>query len=397
MRNQMNAKEIILPQGLVLLEHEGKAVFRSHGIPIPKGVTVRKGEDAREKARDLTLPLMLKAQVPIGGRGEAGGIRKLEKDLALEVDQLLGGQINGYPVEAVLIEEKAPARKERYLSVMIDESDIVLLLGRSGGVDVESTVATDRSNLVRLPVPHEGQPSSDQLRKALERIGIPRDLHAEYQRIVRALIGLLQANDAKLAEINPLAELDDGRLLALDARIVIDSGALFRQPAFAAIAKERAKHDTVQARLEELQIQYVPIGGSIGLLSTGAGVGVAIMDWVAREGQRLSAFVDLDYAIMAGHAEPAMRFMVDMFDGDPSVRAIIVNFTTCGLRLDLIAKALANVLKSRPPHAAPALIHLQGNRAAAAHDILRSAGLQVGAALGEVVRAASRIATESAP
>jgi succinyl-CoA synthetase beta subunit len=142
--------------------------------------------------------------------------------------------------------------------------------------------------------------------------------------------------------------------------------------------------------MRELEIQYVPVGGDIGLVSSGAGVGVTIMDWLEKEGARLSAFVDLDYAIMGGHAETGIKLMFDTFNGDPGIRAIIVNFTTCGLRLDLIVKALLAALPGPKAITKPIFFHLQGNRAEIAHKILREAGWEVSETLGDAVRQAAK-------
>jgi succinyl-CoA synthetase beta subunit len=206
------------------------------------------------------------------------------------------------------------------------------------------------------------------------------------------LARLFQERDALLAEINPLVEMADGSLVALDARIVVDDAALYRQPALAAIRDARLAGDDLQGQMQDLEIQYLPLGGSIGLLSSGAGMGVAIMDWVAREGERLTAFVDIDYAIMSGNTEPAIRLVLNTLNANPEVKAIIVNFTSCGLRLDTIAEHLIQVLRTQPRSSRPIVLHLQGNRAQAAHRLLKEAGLVVVDTLGDAVRQAARMA-----
>jgi succinyl-CoA synthetase beta subunit len=144
--------------------------------------------------------------------------------------------------------------------------------------------------------------------------------------------------------------------------------------------------------MQALDVQYVPIGGSIGLVSSGAGVGTTLMDWVAREGCRLHSFVDLDYAIIGGQTEGGMALVLDTLMDDPSVKAIIVNFTTCGLRLDMIARSLVKVLDARRPRLeVPLFVHLQGNRAPIGQKIVREAGYEVVDRLGNAVRKATRI------
>src|SRR5262249_34859031 len=199
-----------------------------------------------------------------------------------------------------------------------------------------------------------------QVRASLEELSIAPQWWASYCEMAERLARLFRQSDATLAEINPLAELGEGKLIAVDARIIIDDGALFRQAKFAAIAKMRTPPEGLAARMRALEIQYVPIGGPIGLISSGAGVGTTVMDWVAREGSSLNAFVDLDYAIMSGHTEAGIALVLDTLISDPAIKAIIVNFTTCGLRLDEIARALVKALDAqRSRIAVPIFVHLQ--------------------------------------
>jgi succinyl-CoA synthetase beta subunit len=383
---------------LLLLEHEGKAVLREYGIPTPKGAVVLSGREAPELSRGLVPPLIAKVQVPAGARGKAGGIRSIlsDDDLETNVRALLETAIRGHTPVSVLVEEKVAIARERYLGIMLHGAETRLLIGRQGGVDVEGLVDQDRSSIAVVPVRHGQRPDEDKVIDALLRLDIAANLHPTYIDIVMRLAALFIERDAVLAEINPLAELTDGTLRALDARIAIDGASLFRQPQFNAIAAARAPADPRYRRMRELEVQYVPIGGSIGLVSSGAGLGVTLMDWVVEEGQRLAAFVDLDYSIMSGKAEPAMRLVFDLFDSDPQVRSIIVNFTSCGLRLDAIANELVKVMKARPAGAKPTRVHLQGNRAAEAHRLLRAAQLDLVETLGDTVRQAADLAREVA-
>ena len=181
-------------------------------------------------------------------------------------------------------------------------------------------------------------------------------------------------------------------LIALDARMVIDDGALFRQPLFAGRETVEARDD-LAAKMRALAIQWVPLGGPVGLIGSGAGCGVAIMDWVAHEGSGLAAFVDLDYAVLAGKTEAALRLVLEHYQSAASVRSILVNFTACGVRVDLIAESLAKILQEkRPQDLKPLFAHFQGNRSARAREIMDSAGYPPFEKLGDAVREAAAAA-----
>ncbi|MEZ5843889.1 MAG: ATP-grasp domain-containing protein [Hyphomicrobiaceae bacterium] len=380
---------------MLLYEHEGKALLSAHGIAVPNGQLAASSAMAVEAAENLTPPVMVKCQVLAGGRGKAGGVvaafTPAEVDAA--TSRFLGACIKDEVVRAVLVEERVALSAERYMAMLLDGERTLLVIGRSGGVEVEELYAGSRDGFEAIVVDPTYGLSSYQVRTALQRLEIAPASWPAYADVAVRLDRLFRASDATLVEINPLAELTTGALVALDARISIDDGALFRQPGMANIAKARVAAEGLLGRMNELEVQYVPMGGSIGLVSSGAGVGTTIMDWVDLEGAKVHSFVDLDYAIMSGRTEDGMRLVLDTLLDDASVRAIIVNFTTCGLQLDEIGKSLVNVLDERKSRLdRPVLIHLQGNRAPIGQSIVRKAGYEVVDRLGDAVREAVAIA-----
>jgi succinyl-CoA synthetase beta subunit len=250
--------------------------------------------------------------------------------------------------------------------------------------------------MIALPVDPLLGVSEFQVRNVLERLGVTTRLWPAFAAATVALSRLFRACDANLAEINPLAELADGSLVALDARIAIDDGALFRQPRFATLKRLPTREAGISEKMRALEIQYVPLGGTVGLVSSGAGAGVTIMDWIALEGARLAAFVDLDYAIIGGHTAAAIELVLEHFLAESQIHSIIVNFTTCGLRTDAIADHLIAVLERHKPLTKPVVIHIQGNRAQLAHALLASAGYRIEETLGGAVRAVARAAIKGA-
>ena len=384
---------------MLLFEHEGKEVLREYGIPTPKGVVIGADDDAIAALQGLGGPYMVKAQILAGGRGKAGGILGAETtaEVKIAASRLFGTTIKGHRAQALLIEEKMPIRNERYLAILLDGEEIVCLIGSQGGADVEGYFAGEKSGFRAIKIDPVYGLGGYQMRAALESLNVAPPLWPAFSSLAARLYDIFRTCEATLAEINPIGEFADGSLIALDARIVIDDGALYRQPRFASIEKKRIPTDGLLSRMKELEIQYVPVGGSIGLVSSGAGVGVTIMDWVEREGGKVAAFVDLDYAILSGRTKPGLELVLHHFLDSPNIRAIIVNFTTCGIRLDLIAESLLAVLRERGAERLnkPLYLHLQGNRAAIAHRILRDAGFPVCDALGDAVRSATRSAKEA--
>lgn len=376
---------------MLLLEHEGKELFREYGISTPRGIVIERTALHDTPAFSLSFPVIVKAQVPVGGRGKAGGIVQASSPQGLHAVavRLFDAQVKGFPVQRILVEERKTARREYYLGIIFDGEEQLLLVGARGGVDVESFYGDARNAFASVSLDPVYGLIEFRVREALAKLSIEPALWGKFTDVAYRLARLFRSCDATLAEINPLAELDSDSLIALDARIVIDDGALFRQPRFAG-RKSVEPSDDVIGRMRELQIQYVPLGGSVGLVGSGAGCGVTIMDWMVHEGSKLAAFVDLDYAVLSGRTEAGIRLVLEHFLGEPAVRSIIVNFTACGVRVDLIAEALAKVLKELSgAKLKPIYVHFEGNRRAAARETMRSAGFAPCETLGDAVRAAA--------
>jgi succinyl-CoA synthetase beta subunit len=381
---------------VLLYEYQGKRLLKAAGIPVPDSAHLRDADDAVP----IAFPAMVKAQVLTGGRGKAGGILRADdaKSAAESARKLLGGRIKGLPVDSVLVESQVDAVREMYVAVLLDGAEQLLLIGRKGGVDVEAFFADGRDDFAAVRIDPRFGLGDYQIRAALDDLGIPAQAWPGFVDIAGRMARLFREQDAKLVEINPLALRADGSYIALDARIEVDEGAFFRQPALKQIHRDRDRSEGILGEMEALEVQYVPMGGGIGLLGSGAGCGVTIMDWVAREGAQIAAFVDIDYSLMSGKTAEAMRLVLRTLIGDAKVRSIIVNFTTCGIRLDAIAQALTAVLgELKPVLKKPVFIHLQGNRAGLGQKIMRDAGYNVCESLGEAVRGACAAAKAMVP
>ena len=375
---------------MLLLEYQGKALLGEQGIAVPNGVVASTGEAVDRAITALPKRLVLKAQIAGGGRGKAGGVafaNSVEQARAASL-ALLGTTINGLPVKALLIEERVEYLGERYAALLVEDGEIRLLFGRKGGIDVEDITARDPRNLASLVCDPVGGPKAEELTGCFEALGFAAEYRRAYELLARDLFALARAKDALLVEINPLAECHGGRLVALDARIDIDDNALARQPAIAALmpaqAAPRDRHGA-----SALPFRKNPDGGSIGVIGLGGGLNVTLMDWIAALGGKAASLVDIDGALASGHAARGFAEAFQAFDGDPAIRAILVNIITCGYRLDDIVEGLLQAHAARKSTSVkPMILHLRGNAMARTPAMLAAAGCSNSASIAEAVAAA---------
>src|SRR5688572_2517130 len=373
---------------MLLLEHQGKALLRKHGIQTPRGVVVGDADALAAALQELPERLVLKAQIAGGGRGKSSGIAfaASRAETLAAFDTLRGSRINGYAVDSVLVEERVAFADERYAGILIQDGEIRLLFARHGGVNIEDITAADASNLQSFPVDPVDGPDTAQFREVFARLGYAPVYHKAYERIGRALFLLCQACDATMVEINPLVELIDGRLLALDAHILIDDAALGRQPEIAAL-------QPIAGKARRLPFRENLDGGTIGLIGLGGGLNVTLVDWIADGGAQVAALVDIDDAIGAGQATQGFAAALEAFDRHPSIKSILVNVITCGYRLDDIVTGLVAALAERETsRAKPTILHLRGNAMARTPELLATAGqinsASLAAAIQDVIAAA---------
>jgi succinyl-CoA synthetase beta subunit len=364
---------------MLLLEHQGKALLRGKGIATPRGVVVVGAVELAEALPKLQGRVVLKAQVAAGGRGKSGGIAfaQTPEDAQIAFAELRALSIHGLAVESVLVEEQIDYVRERFIALIVQDGALQLLLGRKGGIHVEDTAETDPESVISLAIDPIDGPDASVVAASLGKLGIPAAYHAAYCETARALFDLAQASDARLVEINPLVELSDGRVLALDARVAIDEDALPRHPEFAAqVAQGAAAAAAQPAGREDLKFKRNPdVGGTIGLIGLGGGLNVTLMDWIGSLGGKVATLVDIDRAIGSGRAREGFHAALQAFDGDPSIRAILINVVTCGYRLDEIVAALLAALSARPRSGAkPIVLHLRGNSLSRTPLLLASSG-----------------------
>jgi succinyl-CoA synthetase beta subunit len=355
-----------------LAEWRGKELFRRYGVPLPRGRVVRSADEAREATRSGTVPLptVAKAQVLAGGRGKGGAVRFVStpEETEAAVRAMLGTEFKGERVREVLLEEKLPLRKELYVAFALDRSRRVpiLMASSEGGVEIEN-VADDA--ILRVPVhPFVGL-ASYQKREALARLGLADATAAKTgSQLLDQLWRVFDREDAELVEVNPLAVLEDGRLVALDAKVIVEDDAAFRHPEYADIVDDRTE---LEELAREKGIAFVQLDGEIGVIANGAGLTMATLDVLAELGGRPGIFLDL-----GGTDDPQKVTDAFLLMARAHPKAVFLNVFGGVTRCDTVARGLIDAMR-RVPEADrfPLIARLRGNNEAEAIAMLHEAGI----------------------
>ncbi len=353
-----------------LAEWRGKEILRRYGIPVPPGRVVRSVSEAAEAIRleGLTFPLVVKAQVLTGGRGKGGAIRFASNQAELQavVGQLLGVEFQGEKVKELLLEPKVAIARELYVSLTLDRSQRVpvLLASAHGGVEIESIPETE---LLRLPIhPFTGL-SGYQKRAVAQTLGVSGASVAPLGMLLEGLWAVFAKEDAELAEINPLA-IVDGRLLALDAKVIIEDDAGFRHPEYTDIRDDRTP---LEEQAREQEIAFVQLDGDLGVIANGAGLTMATLDVLSQFGGRPGVFLDLGGTDDAAKVTEAFLLMAQ---AHPSV--VFLNIFGGVTRCDTVARGLVEAM-SRVPESDrfPIVARIRGNNEEEGRALLRAAGV----------------------
>ncbi|MDD4051532.1 MAG: acetate--CoA ligase family protein, partial [candidate division Zixibacteria bacterium] len=309
-----------------LYEFEGKFLFRKFGIPVPDGTLASDPDAVYDIAAKMGGPVVLKSQVLTGGRGKAGGIQiaQTPDEAKAAAARLFGLKINSYPVERLLVEPKLDIAAEYYLGVTIDRANykLVIIGSPAGGIDIEVTAERDPDKIIRLVLDIDEPLYRFDALYLAKLIGFDRAQYKDAQKIMTALFDLFKSYDAKLAEINPLAVLTDGSLVAADARMSLDDDALFRHPDLKEMGIEK-RHEEGELTPREKQatewgIPYLDLDGTIGMFPGGAGFGIMGNDFINYFGGRPANFMDSG----GGPSPERIARMLILLDENPNVKAI---------------------------------------------------------------------------
>jgi succinyl-CoA synthetase beta subunit len=371
---------------LNLHEYQSKRIFAQHGIPVPKGEIAHSAGEAYQAAHQIGGTVVVKAQVLLGGRGKAGGVKLATTPAEAEerAGQILGMNIKGLIVQQVLIDPAADIKQEIYLGVVLDRSSecLVMIASAAGGMDIEEVARVAPDKIVRIPVDPAIGLADFQARQLGYGIGLDKNLVREFAAIAKALYEVALASDATLAEINPLALLGDGKLVALDGKIVLDDNALFRHVDLAALRDQSAEEQSeLDARHHGLS--YVKLDGKIGCMVNGAGLAMATMDVIHHFGGSPANFLDIGGGAQADKVAAALRIILS----DHNVNAVLFNIFGGITRCDEVAKGIVGALGQVKTHV-PMVVRLVGTNEAEGRAILADAKMETATTLAEAARKA---------
>jgi succinyl-CoA synthetase beta subunit len=356
-----------------LLEYQGKQLFAKHGVPVPDGRHAATVDDAVAAANEIGYPCVVKAQVAIGKRGKAGGI-KVAKD-ADEARQhseaILGMDIRGYTVHDLWIEQASEIEAEYYASIILDRSAkrLMAMLSRMGGMDVEEMAETDPDALIQRHIEPGEELSPDGAREIAVDAGIDDDVTDQVAAMLIKLTEVARAEDATLIEVNPLIVTADRDVIALDSKTTIDGNALFRHPELAELTDKSAE-DPQEAMAKDKGLTYVKLAGNVGILANGAGLCMSTLDVVAQAGGEPANFLDAG----GGSKAEAIVAALEVITSDAKVEAILFNIFGGITRCDEIAKGIIEA-SSQIEIGVPLVVRLDGTNSEQGLGILADAEL----------------------
>ena len=371
-------------------EYQAKAIFREAGIPVPREAAAVTPDEAGVEARKVGLPVIVKAQVLVGGRGKAGGVKKADtvEDVRSVAGQILGMDIKGLTVHKVLVSELADIRQEFYLGFVIDRTRQcpVLMASAAGGVEIEQVAREAPEKILKVHV----DPGAGLLGFQARNVGMTllddAKLARQFAGIAQKLYRVFIERDCSLIEINPLVLTGDGLLLALDAKINFDDNALFRHADNVALRDVTAE-DMREVEAKEAGLSYIPLGGNVGCVVNGAGLAMATMDMIKRYGGEPANFLDVGGSSSPGKMVIAMRIILS----DPNVKVMLVNIFGGITRCDDIANGLLQA-KRGADIGVPVVARLTGTNAKEARVLLEGSEVTPAPTMADAVRAAVELA-----
>lgn len=355
-----------------LFEFEARKLFEKYDIPVPEYGVASTVDEVVSIAKNIGFPVVLKAQVLVGGRGKAGGIKfayNIEEAKSLG-KSLLGSKIKGELVERLIVSKAVEIEREMFISIILDRAEVapLILASSEGGVDIEELAARAPEKIIRVHVnPLIGiQPYH--VRKIVNKLNLTPEQSKQMEKIIYSLYRVFTDFDCELAEINPLAIDKSGNLVALDAKVIIDDNALFRRKEFA--GREERELTEFEAIARKEGFSYVELDGNIGIIGNGAGLTMATMDMVYLYGGRPANFLDIGGGARSEIVERAVSLLLR----HPRVEVIFINILGGITRCDEVAKGLVRALKKFGA-GKKLVVRMVGTNEEEGKRILREAGI----------------------
>lgn len=369
-----------------LQEHQSKRIFAQYGVPVPEGGVATTPEEARGIAERLGKPVVVKAQVLVGGRGKAGGIKLAETPDEAEAvaAQILDMDIKGLPVRSVLVEEAADIASEIYLGVVVDRAAKrpVMMASSEGGIEIEEVAHRTPERIMKVAVDPFLGLRDYQVRELAYGIGLDDDLMPGFLAVARGLYSAFVGCDASLAEINPLVVTGDRTLLAVDAKMILDDNALFRHPELVEM-RDLQEETPAEREARGHGISYVQLDGTIGCMVNGAGLAMATMDLTKYYGGAPANFLDIGGGAQADKVAAALHIILS----DPKVKVILLNIFGGITRCDEVARGILAALEEVKTDV-PMVARLVGTNEEEGRRILTEAEVTTAATLEEAAQKA---------
>ena len=361
-----------------LYEYQARDLFEAHGVPVLAGIVAETPEEAKAAAEKLGGVTVVKAQVKIGGRGKAGGVKVAKNaDEAYEyAKEILGMDIKGHTVHQVMIAEGADIKEEYYFSMLLDRANRSYLAMASveGGMDIEQLAEERPDDLARVEVSPTTGLNREVAEKIVAEAKFDKELQDDIADVLVKLGDVFTKEDATLVEVNPLVLTGEGKLIALDGKVTLDDNADFRQPGHAELVDERTENP-LEAKAEAKGLNYVKLEGNVGVIGNGAGLVMSTLDVVAYAGENHGNVKPANFLDIGGGADAqVMADGLDVILGDPDVKSVFVNVFGGITACDQVANGIVQALEILGDSATkPLVVRLDGNKVEEGRAILAEA------------------------
>jgi succinyl-CoA synthetase beta subunit len=362
-----------------LYEYQARDLFEKHNVPVLIGAVATTADQAHDAAAKMGGKVVVKAQVKVGGRGKAGGVKLAvdANDAKEKAGAILGMDIKGHTVHKVMIAQAAPIVDEYYVSILLDRSNRTFLVMASvaGGMDIEEVAHTAPEKLAKVPVSAVDGISLAKAKEIVTQAKFPADVAEQVADVLVKLWETFQSEDATLVEVNPLVKTEDGRVVALDGKVTLDENADFRQPDHEALVD----HDTanpLEAAAKEKGLNYVKLdNGQVGIIGNGAGLVMSTLDVVAYAGEKFGGMRPANFLDIGGGASAqVMADGLSIILGDSDVKSVLVNVFGGITACDAVANGIVQALELLGSKATkPIVVRLDGNNVIEGRAILSAA------------------------
>jgi succinyl-CoA synthetase beta subunit len=361
-----------------LFEYQARDLLASHGVPVLPGGVAETPEQAEAIAREIGQQVVVKAQVKVGGRGKAGGVK-----LAADADEararaqdILGLDIKGHITHKVMVAQASDIAEEYYFSYLLDRSNrtFLAMASKEGGMEIEQLAVERPEALARIPVDASVGVDAQKAAEIVDAANFPAEVRDQVIAIAVQLWDVFSKEDATLVEVNPLAKAPDGTVLALDAKITLDENAGFRHEAHAAL-EDSAAADPLEARAKEKDLNYVKLEGEVGIIGNGAGLVMSTLDVVAYAGEDFGGVKPANFLDIGGGASAeVMANGLEIILSDPAVKSVFVNVFGGITACDAVANGIVSALGILGDEATkPLVVRLDGNNVEEGRRILAEA------------------------